>query len=314
MVAVLLAALLVGAASGAVVQKFVGVGNVLRGVGIPYPTRQAPPAPVPGPAFEIPEAHQGRLHLFLLAGQSNMSGWAPLPPTQAESEGVYVFGNDYRWRAAREPVDDPEGQVDEVSVDRSARFGPAVAFAQAITRRTPGMAVGLVPCAKSSSAILDWQRNLSDRSLYGSCLKRARAASPMGRVSGVLFFQGETDAADPERYARFRPRASDWSSLFAAFVSDLRDDLGEQDLPVVFAQIGTVATPDEMPNWELVRAQQREVSLPFVAMIATDDLSRLDEVHFTADSYRVIGERFAEAYLSMDGTARHAARGLASSR
>jgi hypothetical protein len=34
-------------------------------------------------------------------------------------------------------------------------------------------------------------------------------------------------------------------------------------------------------------------------MIATDDLPLKDEVHFTTDSYREIGRRFAEAYWQL---------------
>ena len=35
------------------------------------------------------------------------------------------------------------------------------------------------------------------------------------------------------------------------------------------------------------------------AMITTDDLPLLDGVHFTAESYRTIGERFAKAYWDL---------------
>ena len=60
------------------------------------------------------------------------------------------------------------------------------------------MAIGLIPCAKGGSLIHDWRRNLDDNTLYGSCLKRARAASLMGNVAGLLYFQGEIDAVDPK--------------------------------------------------------------------------------------------------------------------
>jgi len=292
-------AVLMGAATGAIVQRVYGVGNLLRSAGIPYPHAPTPEGPRPPEAIEIPEAHRGQLLLFLLAGQSNMVGWAPIPENQPDYPRVYVFGNDYRWQAAREPVDDAYNQVDVVSEDRGAGFGPSLAFAAATLARAPDSAIGLVPCAKSSSAILEWQRDLSDHSLYGSCLKRARAASPAGRLEGVLFFQGETDALDPETHPRFQSRPTEWAQYFAIFVRELRGDLGQPSLPFIFAQIGRHTAPQDLRYWGLIQEQQESISLPMTAMITTDDLALLDGLHFTADSYRAIGKRFADAYWAL---------------
>jgi hypothetical protein len=291
--------LLIGIIVGAVLQKDYGVGNLMRGMGVPYPTQIPISLPAYPAAVEIPLDHQGEISLFILAGQSNMVGWAPLPEQQETDLMIYVFGNDYRWRVAVEPVDDPYEQVDQISLDQSAAFGPSLAFASAVRSKRPEMVIGLIPCAKNSSAIIEWQRNLSDQSLYGSCLKRARAASQMGRFAGVLFFQGETDTIDGNLYPQFDPHAAEWSVLFSSFVNNLREDLHEPELPVVFAQIGADPYPEEESNWELVKEQQRSIRLQNVAMITTDDLPSMDGLHFTTDSYRRIGERFAAAYLEL---------------
>jgi hypothetical protein len=291
--------LLVGIGIGAVFQKTLGVGNVLRTMGIPYPTT-APSVDLASlSAVEIPRAYRGQMFLFILAGQSNMIGWAPLPEGEESDPRIYVFGNDYRWRIAHEPIDDSQNQVDQVSADRIAGFGPSLAFAFASLDRHPDIVIGLIPCAKNSSAISQWQRDLSDQSLYGSCLKRAHAASPMGRVSGVLFFQGETDAQDPIQYPQPEPNPLDWSQLFIAFITDFRKDLHEPGLPVIFAQLGSNTAPEAFLNWEIVKEQQSSVQLPMTAMITTDDLPLLDGLHFTTDSYRVIGRRFADAYWEL---------------
>jgi hypothetical protein len=284
-----------GAFVGAVLQKSYGIGNLLRAAGIPYPS-SAPPVPA-GPAnIEIPPEDQGRLSLFVLAGQSNMSGWAAVPLNQATDPRIYLFGNDYRWREAVEPIDDAYLQVDKVSEDRAAGMGPALAFATALVQHDPQLAIGIIPCARSASGIIEWQRNLSDRSLYGSCLKRARAASPMGEIASILFFQGENDA---ELNPKVRPRPAEWARLFSRLVAEWRHDLADSNLPVVFAQLGAIESSIAYPNLELVKAQQRSIDLPHVSMITTDDLPLLDGVHFTADSYRTIGERFAQAYREL---------------
>lgn len=290
---------LLGIAAGAVLQKTVGVGNVLRTIGIPYPTSAPQAGAAVLPVVDVPAADRDRMALFVLAGQSNMVGWAPLPEEQATDPRIYVFGNDYHWRIASEPVDNAYNQVDQVSLDRIAFFGPSLAFGFESLVRQPQVVIGLIPCAKNSSAIGQWQRDTSDQSLYGSCLKRVRAASAMGKISGILFFQGEADALDPERFTDPAPNPSNWSELFTAFVTDFRNDTGESELPVVFAQLGANASTGNFPNWNVVKEQQRSVQLPMTAMITTDDLPLLDGLHFTVESYRIIGQRFANAYWDL---------------
>ena len=288
---------LMGGLAGAMIQKTIGVGNVLRAVGVPYPTSVSLPVNVL-PA-EVPREYHGEMHLFILAGQSNMVGWAPIPDGEKTDPRIYVFGKDYRWRIADHPIEDAFNQVDMISENRIAGFGSAMDFALTSLDRHPNIVIGLIPCAKNSSGIIQWQRDLSDQSLYGSCLKRVRAASSMGEISGILFFQGETDALDPIQYPDPPPHPSDWSELFTTFIADLRNDLHEPDLPVVFAQIGTNWSPEAFPSWDIVRKQQASIQLPMTTMIATDDLPLLDGLHFTVDSYRIIGKRFADSYWTL---------------
>jgi len=290
----------VGIVLGVLLQKYYTVGNLLSSVGVNYRSTPTPaptltPTPIPTLATNAPGGLEGRLSLFILAGQSNISGRGDLPTGQTIKPRILVFGNDYHWRLATEPIDDPTGQVDTISEDIGVGFSPAVPFATALLARQPDLAIGLIPCAVHDSSIDDWRRNLDDRSLYGSCLKRARAASTMGQVAGILFFQGETDANDPNQ-SPLRPLyASQWSDKFSTLVSDWRKDLQSPELPIVFAQIGTNGMPDRFPNWDLVKAQQRSVKLPFCAMITTDDLPLQDELHFTTPGYEIIGQRFAQA-------------------
>ena len=290
------ALLLMGALAGAAVQKYFGLGNVLRQIGIPYPTV---PVSTPMLVHEIPQAYLGNMKLFVLAGQSNMVGWAPVPENENYNPRIYMFGADYQWHIARDPVFDAYNQVDKVSENRIAGFGPSLPFAIASLERHPDLVIGLIPCAKNSSGIIQWQRNLSDHSLYGSCLKRVLAASPAGEIYGLLFFQGEQDALDPGQYPQPEPQPENWAHLFSKFVFDFRSDINQPDLPVVFAQIGVDPAAPELPNWNVVKEQQRLINLPMTTIIITDDLPLMDGLHFTADSYRIIGERFAEAFWDL---------------
>ncbi len=291
--------LCIGVTIGVTLQKEYGVGSMVD------PLRMKPDpifAPMPTVSLEdnIPEEYQGELSLFILAGQSNMAGRGEVPESgQKTNSRVFVFGNDYRWRIAAEPIDDPSNQVDKVSEDPDAGYSPALAFATSVVEQRPDMVIGLIPCARGGSSIDLWRRSLSENSLYGSCLKRVRAASTMGSVAGVLFFQGEADAIAPELYRESELYPNQWADRFEVFVKDWRNDLGLPELPMVFAQIGSNTAPDIFVNWAVVKEQQRSVEVPYCVRITTEDLALKDPVHFTTESYQVIGRRFAEAYLNL---------------
>ncbi|MGB3299011.1 MAG: sialate O-acetylesterase, partial [Phormidesmis sp.] len=246
----------------------------------------------------IADQLQGKLKLYVLVGQSNMVGAAELPNDIQASANVFTFGNDYRWEKATELVDNPANQVDSVSEDPEPGFGPALTFAKTLVAGDSNQLIGLIPCAKDGSSISDWQRNMSDQTLYGSCLKRVRAASSMGEVSGILFFQGEADTIDPQQFPALQPDAKAWAEKFALFAYNFRQDVGKPDLPLVYAQLGQPADLEGLPNWDLVKAQQKNIQIPNAKMIETADLP-MQGIHFTVDSYKVIGQRFADAINSI---------------
>ena len=289
----------IGLVLGVLLQKYYSSGNILDILGGDDPSNLLRNATGIREG-NVPEEYKGKLQILILAGQSNMSGRGDLPAQgTTEDPRIYVFGNDYHWRLAVEPIDDAANQVDKVSEALDAGFGPAPSFAATVLERCPDMVIGLIPCATGNSSIYEWRKSWTDDTLYGSCLKRTRAASAKGKVAGLLFFQGEADALDPKQYRKRTLLPDQWEENLLLFVRNWRTDLGLPELPVVFAEIGTTSAPDKFPNWAIVQEQQRGVQLPFVAMIPTQDLALKDEVHFTTQSYQMIGQRFAEAYLDI---------------
>ncbi|WP_118828447.1 sialate O-acetylesterase [Salinibacter ruber] len=256
------------------------------------------------PSFPMntpPDSTSGKLSLFILAGQSNMVGRAPpRPEDRTPIPGAWLFGNDYRWHRAQSPLDTPFRQVDAVSEDINVGVGPGLFFAELFRSRVQGRVIGLIPCAKGGSAITAWQPSRSDTTLYGSCLKRARAASPMGRIEGILFHQGETDALPkrPSRNGSINPYR--WKSLFSKMAQSWRKDLDSPHLPIVFAQIGSHRGPSSrFPNWEVVQSQQSAVSLPSVQMVKTSDLPLRDYVHLSREGSRVLGRRMLDSWINL---------------
>lgn len=260
------------------------------------------------PASGPPDEVIGKLRIYVLIGQSNMSGKAEVSGQPRADSSVFVFGNDYRWRGAFEPLDDATGQVDPVSKDRRAGTSPGLAFGQELARLNPESTIGLIPCARSGSSIRRWKRDLSEDSLYGSCLKRCRAASVYGQIAGVIMFQGESDGLDPEFGAAYEPQGARWSDEFRRLVENLRVDLRQPELPVVFAVVGEHPGGDRFTQWDQVIEAQSQFAMPGVASIRTADLPRKsDRLHLTAESSREAGRRFARAMQQLHESVRQTA-------
>lgn len=256
---------------------------------------------IPAPVQVLPDSVIGQIELFVLAGQSNMSGRGSLDAQgRTPVPGAYVFGNDYRWHPAREPIDDTTRQVDLVSRDAVVGVSPARSFAAVLRKARPSRSIGLIPCAKGGSSITQWQPSLRETTLYGSCLKRIQAASTVGQVAGILFFQGETDALSPETTSQPVVGAR-WDSSFSALVKRWRSDLKRPNLPVVYAQIGSLdAVSSQFSGWTAVQESQRRLDLLKTQMVVTQGLPlQEDGLHYTTEGYRTIGERMAKAYLEL---------------
>ncbi|MCF8049138.1 MAG: sialate O-acetylesterase [Desulfarculaceae bacterium] len=239
--------------------------------------------------------------LFILAGQSNMSGRGALdqlpPDFPANRRRIKNFTNADVWAEATEPLDDPRGQKDACSLDLAPGVGPGASFAQHLTELLPMVHVGLIPCARGRVTMDEWAPNTRPNTLYGSSLRRARLAKDKGRVTGVLFYQGESDA-----YSRRAVEA--WPQRFAALVAAWRRDLGDAKLPVVFCQVGNLAPSwrgaPAFRYWDLLKKKQAGVRLPGVRMVVTDDLSlKADGIHLTTAAQIFLGRRLGQAMYEL---------------
>lgn len=230
----------------------------------------------------VAPAHAERA-IFLLAGQSNAAGMGREPaPYYPHADQISVYRNSGEWGPGREPVDEPEGQVDAVSRDAAGGVGVGMAFADHLLELRPEIAeVGLVPCAKGGSTLARWAPHWSRASLYGSCVARALEAAGEGYIAGVLWWQGEDET---ER------TAATYGRDFAAMARALRVDLGDVRLPIAYAVIrgATKVTA-------VVRFQQVSIADGPAIMVSTDQVEYPDGWHPDTAGYVEIGRRFAEA-------------------
>lgn len=233
--------------------------------------------------------------VYLLTGQSNMSGRGLIeeltPEERIADPAIRLYGNDGVTRPALDPLDDPAGQVDAVSTDVQAAVGPGLFFARTL-RGLNGRPILLVPCAKGGSSIGQWKPGGGRDTLYDSCLARAREAS--GKVKGILWYQGESDAGRADS-------AQGWRASFEALVGQFRSDLGRQRLPIVFVQLADppspeVSAPRTYPSWTSIQAVQAEATLDCVAMVPAQGLPlKADTLHLTTAGQRILGGRLAVA-------------------
>ena len=111
---IIIITLVIGTIFGILLQKFYPVGNVLAVTGIraifapiPSPTiapTPTPATPTPELASVIPSEFQGRLSLFVLAGQSNMSGRGDFPRDQTIDPRVFVMAMTIIGNLQRSPL------------------------------------------------------------------------------------------------------------------------------------------------------------------------------------------------------------------
>jgi hypothetical protein len=237
--------------------------------------------------------------VFVLAGQSNMSGRGRLKevPSFPHADRVFVYANSGKWTAGREPVDDPTGQVDEVSLDDNARAGPGMAFGDRMAELRPGAEIGLVPAAKGGSPASEWSRDSSRKTLYGSMIARAREAAAIGRLAGVLWYQGEADIDS----------LTEWPVFFRQLVADIRADLGIADLPVVMTVLAP-GKPQHAARWNRFVSMQASMELPpCTGRVTANDLKVEDEgVHLTTASAVTLGRRYADAMDALAGCGKQA--------
>jgi sialate O-acetylesterase len=247
--------------------------------------------------------------LWLLAGQSNMEGKGYLRDATPPHALVHSFDMQDHWLVAEEPLHTRIAAADRVywflnqnnvpepwageklyrflgERDRGAGLG--LPFAVELVQRT-GIPVGLVPCALGGTIMDQWSPALKGRggdSLYGATLRRARAAG--SRFKGVLWYQGEGDA-DPKL-------APAYAGKFARFISSLREDLGQPDLPFYYVQAGRLVGEDAGAPWDIVREAQRQIEavVPHTGMVAAVDESLGDLAHADVASLDRLGSRLAK--------------------
>jgi hypothetical protein len=225
------------------------------------------------------DGSRAKLHVYLLIGQSNMAGRAPM--TRADTgviERCWLLTRDNRWAPARNPLN----IYSTVGYGPDAQgLGPGYTFARAMAAHDQEVSIGLVVNARGATSIAQWKKG---GTLYESAVKRAKMAGKTGTLKGILWHQGEWDLLEGNTH---------YLADLKALVLNLRRDLGVPDLPFVAGEIGR---PYPLINDQLAKLPD---TVPFTGLASAEGLELMDRWHFDAASVKRLGERYARQMLKL---------------
>jgi hypothetical protein len=194
----------------------------------------------------------GKFRVFVLMGQSNMTGAARAkelrPPYTEKHDRIRVWANG-RW---------------EYFVP-SVRFGPGVSMARELADLWPNDTIGIIKVASGGTGIRGFEKNWSferaDRtfdgkkgSLYKDLMHAVAEAKRISKpeFSGFVWKQGAADGTKKDL-------AEEYYDTLQLLISDLRTDLDAPDLPVFI--------PSYMNDEELLKA--------VLPLLSADELRRI---------------------------------------
>lgn len=229
-----------------------------------------------------------KLHLYLLAGQSNMAGRGEI--TEADKKihpNIFMFTKEGQWAHAVAPI-----HYDK----KSAGVGLAKSFAQILAKEDKEVAICLIPAACGGSPISTWKpggfHGQTKSHPYDDAIKRAKQAMQVGVLKGILWHQGESDS-NPTR-------APHYEKALRELIQRFRKDLNAPEVPFIIGQLGQFPSRPWNDARKQINAAHVRIatSTPFVGFVSSHDLTPMkDQIHFNAESLREFGRRYADTYL-----------------
>ncbi|QZE12975.1 sialate O-acetylesterase [Halosquirtibacter laminarini] len=237
------------------------------------------------------------MHIFILMGQSNMSGYGNmLPQNKKVVDGIYYIPqsekNDFKWEGAKHPLHNRT---------KHDRFGLGLPFAKEYLKKHPGVKIGLIPVAWGGAGI-DMLKKGTD--VYTDAINKANfAIAHHGIIKAVLWHQGESDTVNKEL-------AEQYESKLTQLIQDVRTDLKAPKLPFVVGNLAEFygtgkdhCAPKRVSYINKVKNTLREIpkKVPNTAFVESTGGVTYDQnnVHFNRESYIMLGKRYEVKYESL---------------
>ncbi len=239
--------------------------------------------------------HIGVGDLFVIAGQSNSSGYGRTPVVDPPDPYIHLFRNRENWDMATHPMNDSTCTAHEINSEvRISGHSPYLSFAKTI-RQHLHYPIGLIQTAKGGSALSSWNP-FESAELYNNMIDVVKkSTNQKGTIAGVLWYQGCSDCTEK--------LSKTYLERFTNMVRSIRKELNDEDLPIFTVQLNkTIPEASNMNNgrfWSIIRENQRQAAekIPFVFVVPTIDLGLSDGIHNSSASNMVIGERLGRMVL-----------------
>ena len=248
-------------------------------------------------------------HVYICFGQSNMEGNA-----QWESQDVgnvdprfqmlatcnfssprRTLGN---WYKAECPIVSPVGKL-----------GPTDYFGRTMVANLPDHKIGVIAVAMGGSPIEmfdkdkyqqkmqdnpnEWwaqiARNYYGGNPYGRIIDMAKKAQEVGIIKGILLHQGCSNCGDPN-----------WPNMVKKIYNDMLTDLGLQaaDVPLFAGEVEYQDMGGGCSSHN-VQVDRLPSVIPTAYVVSAKNLpgNGVDPWHFSAQGYRIFGQRYAQQAL-----------------
>ncbi|WP_420155935.1 sialate O-acetylesterase [Siphonobacter sp.] len=258
-------------------------------------------------------AQDPNFHIYLCLGQSNMEG-----PAAIEAQDTTVSArfqllaavdcpqlgrNQGNWYPAKPPL-----------FRCNTRLSPADYFGRTLIAHLPdSVRVGVVPVAvggskieifdkvqyrsylDSSAAERPWMINMANAyggNPYERLVTLARLAQKQGVIKGILLHQGESNTGDKA-----------WPGKVQKVYADLLKDLGlaPDSVPLLAGEVVNQDQHGQCASMNPIIATLPQ-TIPNAYVISSAGLPAVpDKLHFTSQSIRELGKRYAMRMLSLQG-------------
>lgn len=226
--------------------------------------------------------------VFVMAGQSNMAGRGIVEPHDTVPDPrIFAISQKNEIVLAKEPLHYYE--------PTRTGLDCGLSFAKALLKSVPAnVSILMVPTAVGGSSIQQWLGDSTYRNvkLLSNAREKISVARKVGTMKGILWHQGETNAMTNRDIIGH-------SGNLKALAKIFRDMAGNDNLPFLVAELGSFSKYAEA----FVRINEQLTAYvkadSFSAFIKTNDLHHKgDSLHFDSQGQRLMGERFANEYVS----------------
>ena len=263
-------------------------------------------------AQEPTVAVDSNFYIFLCFGQSNMEGQGSITAADRNVDERFLAmrttscdGDLYSWRKAVPPL--ARCGVGLGPVDYFGRL-----LIDSLAPHNPNIRIGVVDVAvagcdiqlfetvndadlKYQKTAADWMQGMIEAyggRPYQRLVDAAREAQKSGVIKGILLHQGETNTGQQTWPGRV-------AAIYDSLVSQL--NLNPDEVPLLVGEVVTSEVGGACGSHNNVVAKVPSVVKNAYVVSAKNLKGKSDNLHFTDDSYKILGKRYAKQWMRSIG-------------